>query len=114
MKIKKRTWITIAIIIAVIAFAIFIINRSPGEVSEGVSECIGKNAKLYTQLGCHACKIQEEMFGEDYKDLNVIDCFFDGEKCTEAGITATPTWVINREKYMGVQSIEKLKELTGC
>ena len=44
--------------------------------------------------------------------LNVIDCFYEQEKCTN--IQYTPTWIINGQKYEGFQSIEKLKELTGC
>ena len=76
--------------------------------------CIGQNSELYIQLGCHACETQEELFGENYQYLNSIDCFFEREQCIDAGITATPTWIIDGKKYIGVQNIEKLKELTGC
>lgn len=111
MRIKKR-WISIIVIIAVIIFAIIIIKSQGNGVSKATTLCIAQNSELYTQLGCHACKIQEELFGENKEYLNIIDCFFEREKCS--GITATPTWIINGEKYIGVQSIEKLKELTGC
>ena len=33
--------------------------------------------------------------------------------CINAGIEGTPTWVINEQKYEGVQTIGELKELTG-
>ncbi len=108
---KKRSWITIAIILGVIIISIIIINRGNG-ASQSTTECIGQNAELYVQLGCHACKIQEEMFGEHAQDLNIIDCWYEKDKCSD--IQYTPTWIINREKYIGVQSIEELKELTGC
>ncbi len=37
-----------------------------------------------------------------------------GDAC-EANVGAgTPTWVIDGEKYVGEQSMEKLAELTGC
>jgi len=110
MRIKKR-WITFAVIIAVIIFSIIIINRGNG-VSKQTAMCIANNSELYTQLGCHACEIQEGIFGKNYEYLNVVDCWFEIEKCS--GITHTPTWIIKGEKYVEVQSIKKLKELTGC
>lgn len=110
---KKRIWITIIVIIGVVIFSILIKNNFvDGNTSQQITECIGKNSVLYVQLGCHACKNQEEIFGDNLKYLNVIDCWYEREKCGE--ITATPTWIINGETYKGVQSLEKLKELTGC
>jgi len=44
--------------------------------------------------------------------LNVVDCFFEGGKCGD--LISTPTWIIKGKEYGGVQSFEKLKELTGC
>ena len=108
---KKRKWITIVIIIAVIIFSFLIINRS-AEVSMQLTKCIGEGSILYVQLGCHACSNQEKIFGSNYKYLNVVDCWYEREKC--GGIAVTPTWIINGEKYVGLQTIEKLKELTGC
>jgi len=109
---KKKSLVTLIVIIVVIILAIIIMTRSHPETSEEVAKCIGQNAKLYTQLGCSACKIQEEMFGDNYKYLNVVDCWFEREKC--GGIEYTPTWIIKGEKYVGAQSISTLQELTGC
>jgi len=108
---KKSQIITILIIVAVIIF--YLLIKSPSQNTDAeTAKCIGENSVLYIQLGCHACEIQEEMFGTNYKHLRVVDCFYEQDKCF--GITATPTWLIDGEKYLGVQSIEKLKELTGC
>lgn len=107
----KRISITIAIILGVIIFAIIIKSNGNG-TSLQIAKCIGKNTILYTQLGCHACENQEKLFGENYNQVTVIDCFYEMEKCSE--IQYTPTWIIKGEKYTGVQSIEKLKEITGC
>jgi hypothetical protein len=38
----------------------------------------------------------EKAFGENYQNLNVVDCFYEREKCSE--IEYTPTWIINNEK----------------
>ena len=109
---KKKKGLTLIIILVVIILAIIIMTRSHPETSEEVAKCIGRNSKLYVQLGCSACKIQEEMFGDNYKYLNVVDCWFERDKCGE--IEYTPTWIIKGEKYDEVFSIKKLQELTGC
>jgi len=108
---KKRNLITISIIIGVIILSVIILNRGNG-ISKQITMCIANNSELYIQLGCHTCKNQEKLFGENYQYLNVIDCWFEKEKCLE--IRYIPTWIINNEKYTGLRSIEELKELTGC
>ncbi len=113
MKIKKG-WITLAVILIVIVIAFFILNKNKSMVSEETAKCIGQNSLVYVQLGCYACATQEALFGGNYKYLNTIDCVYESAKCSEAQITATPTWIINDQRYVGVQSIEKLKELTNC
>lgn len=112
MKKKYKGLITLIIILAITAIIYFSSNKQQEEISETLAKCIGEKSILYVQLGCSHCKVQEEMFGSQIKYLNVIDCFYFPEKCE--GITATPTWVINEEKYIGKKSIEELKELTGC
>ncbi len=109
----KKKCITLLVIVFVILF-ILIIKFWPAQHYEngGIAKCIGENSVLYTQLGCHACERQEEMFGDDAEYLNIVDCFFEQDKC--GGVTATPTWFINGEYYKGTRSIEQLKELTGC
>ena len=111
---KKNSLITILIIIAVIVLAYFLINKPKPETPEELAKCIGERSTLYVQLGCSHCKDQEDMFGDNLKYLKEIDCFYERNKCIENEITGTPTWIIDGEKYEGVQTIEKLKELTGC
>jgi len=101
----------ILIVVVVIVIILFFVFR--GVVVDGeVAECIGKNAIVYTQVGCHACETQEAMFGENYTLLTSVDCSEEPLKCQD--ISGTPTWEINGEFYKGVQAIERLKELTGC
>lgn len=110
---RSKTWTILAIVLTLILIVVIVKLKKPGNADEGVAKCIGQNSELYIQLGCHACATQEEKFGENYKYLNVIDCFYEGDKCI-GKIEATPTWIIRGEKYVGVQSIENLKELTEC
>lgn len=116
MNIKKRNskYLSFAIVLIVILISIFIISTrgNKEETPEHIAQCIGEKATLYVQLGCHACETQENLFGENIEHIYMIDCYFERDKCGE--ITHTPTWIIDGEKYIGVQSIDKLRELTGC
>jgi len=109
---RKKVWITISIILLILLVSYVILNRTHQKISEITTRCIGGNSTLYVQLGCHACETQKEMFGKNSQYLNIIDCWYNREKCSE--IKYTPTWIINGEKYVGVTSIDELKELTGC
>ncbi len=112
---KKGTWINIIIILAILVLAILILtlnNSSHPDTDEETVKCIGDNSILYVQLGCHHCETQERMFGNYTEYLTIIDCFYENEKCD--GVQGTPSWKINGVMYMGVQSIEKLINLTGC
>ncbi len=112
----KNNLLNISIILIVLAIALIILQKPSVKTEEKTAICIGEKSTLYIQLGCHACKTQEEMFGESYANLNIIDCYYERDKCVEAKITGTPTWKFegNDNLYVGVQSLEELKELTGC
>lgn len=110
----KRIIITISIILGIIILSAIILNSPKQEVSEEIAKCIGENSIMYVQLGCHACEISEDLFGENIQYLNTVDCFAEREKCIEEKIEKTPTWIINNQKIEGVQSLETLKYLTGC
>ncbi|MEK6926684.1 MAG: hypothetical protein AABW50_05395 [Nanoarchaeota archaeon] len=109
---KKSSWVTWAIAAVIIIAALLVSNKPENTTSEELAKCIGENSILYVQLGCPHCKTQEDMFGENKKYLNKVDCFFEGGKCEN--ITATPTWEINGERHTGIQKIDKLKKLTRC
>ena len=113
---KKKTISTLITVFIILILASLILwsffKKPQNSTTEELTKCIGENSILYVQLGCTHCETQEEMFGENLKYLNRIDCFYEPEKCQ--GISATPTWKIKDKYYTGVQSIETLKELTGC
>lgn len=116
VKMKKKVVSLGVIIIVVILFALFIILSKNHNVKVDVKviKCIGSKSTLYVQKGCHYCERQEKMFGDQINSIDVVDCWYEREKCIEQGITATPTWIIYGNKYIGVHSIEELKNLTGC
>lgn len=73
----------------------------------------------YLAFWCHYCYAQKQLFGEEaFQELNAIECDPKGtnpqpQKCVAAKIRAFPTWIIDGKVYEGVQSLDKLADLTG-
>jgi glutaredoxin len=114
---KKKNMVSSLIVIGVIilALAIIFLRTSPSPVvSAELAQCIGNHSVMYSQTGCHYCKQQKDMFGDNVKYLNVIECDLNSTICNQLGIQGTPTWIINGKQYVGVQTIDQLKNLTGC
>lgn len=112
---KKNTLVTWIIILLVIAFAIYVKTQPNGNAEVELAKCIGENSVLYSQTGCHACDVQEDVFGSSWKYINEFKCDSDAwQTCNQLMIQGTPTWIINGEHHRGVQSIEELKQATGC
>ena len=112
-----RKSISIIIILAVVVIGIiFIINyvKGNGNGDETVVECISENSQLIVKEGCLACASQKNILGGHLDKFDMVDCSVEAEKCMNLGIIRVPTWLIEGEKYEGVYSIEKLKDLTGC
>lgn len=103
---KNFIW-TILIIIVVVIVTIFFLFKRIDYVNETDAKFIGNHSTLYVQLGCSHCQKQENLFGENVKYLNIIDCYYEVEKCFN--ITAVPTWEINGEYYTGYKTLEDLK-----
>ena len=110
---KRGLWTGIIILI-IIVFSIYILSKNGGNENEQLAKCIASKSTLYIQTGCFACQKQEGIFGETYKYLNTVDCSVEGDVCLTNEIMATPTWLINGEKYVGYIGLDNLKELTGC
>ena len=114
-KFLKKNPITLIIIILVVLGGVYFISKGTSpEPEKEIIQCLKEKSKLYVQLGCHACERQKEILGESYRNLNVIDCFYEREKCIEKQISATPTWIINNKRYEGYKSIDELKKIANC
>ena len=115
----KEKLVTIGVVVFILLIAGAIIySKNTGFTikdipSEEVARYIGEHSVLYVQPGCIHCKEQEDLFGVNIKYLNIVDCLKDTQVCINLGIEATPTWIINEQKYVGKKTIEELKELTG-
>ncbi len=118
---EKLTTIGVVILILLVAGGVIFFKNTSLTVkdipSEKVAKWIGEHSVLYFSPSCPHCLEQEKIFGSNLKYLNMVDCTKEEnrQKCIEAlgSDLRVPTWIIDGQKYVGVQSIEKLKELTG-
>lgn len=116
---KAITAIVVILVLIVAGGIIYVKNFQGSAVtdtaSESVAKWIGTHSVLYFQPTCIHCIDQEKLFGDNVKYLNMVDCTKPEnlQKCIDLGIDATPTWIINGQKYVGVQSIDTLKNLTS-
>lgn len=76
-------------------------------------------AKLYGTFWCPHCYEQKQLFGQEaFSRLNYIECDPEGQNpqpqlCNAAGVQGYPTWEINGQLVPGVQSLERLADLSG-
>ncbi len=108
---KKRTKRLIIFSIIALLVAGFSVQRAlaPGAY-DGFAKCLAeKGAIIYGAIEwCKYTKEQAGMFGKSFKYLNYKDY-----KEID-NVKKTPTWVFKGERYEGVQSFQRLSEITGC
>lgn len=118
MKFVKPLVFWVILILLVVGFFLIVeyVGNLQPTLNKNNAECIANNSFLYIQEGCGHCEHQLDEFGDFQEDLNIINCFYEREKCwnEEIQITATPSWLINGNLYRGKKSITELKELTNC
>lgn len=109
------------IISAVIALLIFfwIISYTydyffvPGILDDFAKCSAQKGAVMYGAIEwCEFTQAQSKMFGKSFKFVNYKD--YSEYPSTFGNIKKTPTWIINGKDYTGVQTIERLSQLTNC
>jgi len=72
--------------------------------------------KVYTAWWCSGCKFQKQVFGDDWDNINNIECSEPSvrsqkEICKEAGIKAYPTWEFpDGTRHEGVLSLPELEQ----
>ena len=69
---------------------------------------------MYASKTCSHCEQQKQILGEYLSLFNIVDCLDNQEECSDKLIEAVPAWIINNQKYVGVKSLEELKNLAGC
>jgi hypothetical protein len=94
------------------------IPNMPAENLEGLdafAQCLTENnAVFYGTEWCGYCGQQKSLFGDSMKFVNYVDCDKDKNTCTAEGIRGYPTWKVNGDPLVGVQSLQILASKTGC
>ena len=116
--VKTLSIVIVLIVIGIVTWSVsgyFVKDDSNLNDLDRFAKCLSeKGATIYVSAYCGHCKNQKEMFGDSLEYLNLVECTENQELCQEKGIVGVPSWIINGVKYEGVQSFEKLSELTGC
>ena len=77
------------------------------------------DAKFYGASWCPHCSEQKHLFGSSEKRIPYIECSPGGPKgpqasaCKEKNIQSYPTWIINGQRYTGIQPLNELAKLTN-
>ena len=86
----------------------------------GLVEHLGKtDAKFYGASWCPHCTEQKELFGPSSSRVPYIECSPGGPRapqaqaCNDAGIKSYPTWIINGQRYSGIQSLDSLAQYSN-
>ena len=81
-------------------------------------ECLlESDAIFYGTEWCGFCNQQKQVLGDVFRQFSnnfYVDCDRESARCSNAGITGYPTWIINNRPYVGVQSIEQLSAAMNC
>src|SRR6185503_1281858 len=98
------------------------IGNAPGPEDpwiRGLAEHLSRSdAKFYGASWCPHCNHQKELFGSSVKRIPYVECSPGGPNapqapvCKEKGIQSYPTWIINGQRYTGVQPLDSLAQLT--
>jgi glutaredoxin len=86
----------------------------------GLVEHLAKtDAKFYGASWCPHCAEQKELFGPSSSRVPYIECSPGGPRtpqaqaCNDAGIKSYPTWIINGQRYSGIQSLDSLAQYSN-
>jgi uncharacterized membrane protein len=86
----------------------------------GLVEHLAKtDAKFYGASWCPHCTEQKELFGPSALRVPYIECSPGGPRapqaqaCNDAGIKSYPTWIINGQRYSGIQSLDSLAQYSN-
>jgi len=125
---SKTTAVIIAIIIVIIGFIAalkfgLIPRKEYGPYDDFIICLKSAGAKMYGDYANSESLMQMSLFKESlglfeksgiYTECNEYGPNPKTRKCQDASIMTYPTWIINKERYKGIQGLNKLSELTGC
>ena len=82
------------------------------------ANCLSENnVVFYGTRTCPACAQQRNLFGDSLRYVNYVECDANSQNqniCARENIRSVPTWKINGEVLVGVQSLQVLASRSGC
>lgn len=115
--VSKLAIVLVIAIGAVVSFFAYLDFSNPVK-HDGFAKCLTE--KGFVMAGtdwCHICKKQKELFRDSFSLVNYKNCDNEKEWCAQREITGYPTWIDSNgegKQYVGLQSLEKLSDLSGC
>src|SRR5271154_2974046 len=123
---SNRNWGRIAIyavlIVAAVALAFYLENRSQHK-HDAFARCLkDRGAKMYGAYWCPHCQEQKEKFGASFEYAPYVECGIKGDLhgqsqvCKDENVKHYPTWQFppTGERVERVFSLEELSDRTGC
>lgn len=91
-------------------------STDSGSDLDTFARCLnGAGAHLYMSQTCPHCHEQLALFGNNAETLNYIDCYYKGEECATAEVSAVPTWIFaDGSRLTGKQALATLSQKTKC
>jgi len=91
-------------------------KKNAADRFDDFAKCLAtKNITMYGAAWCAHCENQKNLFGDSFKYVPYIECSDEPQKCVEAGITGTPTWIFpDGQRLVGYQTLEQLAKASGC
>jgi hypothetical protein len=119
---KQKNNIIGAIVVAVVViiFGFIMIRSASAPISstkyDDFAKCIAsKDLTMYGAVWCSHCQDQKRLFGNSFKYAKYVECPDNIKLCTDLGINGYPTWMdASGNKHEGLQSLEKLAEISKC
>ena len=99
------------------AAALFLLLLWPQAVvsKNSLGKCLtDKGAVMYGSDSCENCANQKKLFGEDFSNVNYVNCEFSYEECQKKEISVYPAWALNNKVIVGTQTLTALSEFAGC
>ncbi len=116
MDVRKKGGLVMLLLIVgiVLCIAAIFYFKERIDSNDSPMRCIAGKSHLYVSRTCSFCAQQKILLGESIKYFNITDCLDDMQLCINKEVTRWPAWEIGGQIYLGVRSIEELKELTEC
>jgi uncharacterized membrane protein len=123
-------WLMGAVLVGVLGIGLSYFTQkgfTPTKNYDSFAQCLTERGWAeYGTFWCPNCGRQKLLFGDSFQYLEYVECDPRGDdpqtdRCLIRNIEKTPTWIRESEnnatefeRQIGVQSLEKLSELSGC